>query len=343
VASLTGKLTNKDAKGRPGSSGAPVRVGVWGLGNHACKNILGALEKSPEVTLSGVHTRQSETALKEADKYKCASWSTAEEMLAEDGIDAVFVATPNGLHHAHGLAVLNAGKHLWMEKPFTGNARDAQELLNLSRKKGRTACEGFMYAYHPQYARLRELAGSPGFGKIVSITCRFGLPHLDAPGFRYSKELGGSALLDVGCYPVSAVLGLMDGAEFQIKAARMRTPSESAVDQDGYALLEFANGATAHLEWGYGRGYKNEIEVWSEHGSLATDRIFSKPEAHEAHFIIRNQTGEAREEKIAPANAFEAMFSAFAQMCSDEGLAEDERLRISRQAKALEAIANHDV
>ena len=338
---MTISQINKNANSRVGSSAVPLQVGVWGLGWHARKNILPALTATPGISLLGVHTRQRDVLQEESARHNCAAWASSEDMLIDASLDAVFVSTPIGLHHAQGLAILNAGKHLWMEKPFADNAANTQELVNLSRKNGRTACEGFMYAYHPQYARLCELTSSPGFGEILSITCHFGLPHLDAPGFRNSKELGGSALLDVGCYPVSAVLALMDGAEFHIRAARMRTPSIGEVDQDGYALLEFANGTIAHLEWGYGRGYKNEIQVWGEHGSLSTGRIFSKPEAQETHFIIHNQTGEVREEKIAPANASQAMFSAFAQMCVDEGLAEDERQRISRHAKALEVIANH--
>ena len=318
----------------------PLRVGVWGLGPHACRNTCPALATTAKVRLLGVHTRQGEVLKEQADKHDCKAWTSPEAMLDDPELDVVFVSTPIGLHHAHGLAVLNAGKHLWMEKPFTRSAADTQELLDLSRKKGHTACEGFMYAYHPQFARLCELAGSPEFGQILSITCHFGLPHLDAPGFRNSKELGGSALLDMGCYPVSAALGLMDGAEFEIKAARVRTPSDAEVDQDGFALLEFKGGATAHLEWGFGRGYKNEIEVWGEHGSVGTDRIFSKPESYVAEFTIRDQRGNMGAEILAPANAFQAMFSAFARMCGDEQLAEDERLRMLTQAKVLDAIAS---
>lgn len=336
---LTSKPTENAANSRLASSNVPLRVGVWGLGPHARRNICPALSAMADVKLLGVCTRRSEVLKEAAGKHSCKAWTTPEAMLNDPELDAVFVSTPIGLHHAHGLAVLNAGKHLWMEKPFTRSAADTQELLDLSRKKGRTACEGFMYAYHPQFARLCELAGSPELGRILSITCRFGLPHLDAPGFRNSKELGGSALLDVGCYPVSAVLGLMEGAKFEIRAARVRTPSKGEVDQDGFALLEFESGAIAHLEWGTGRGYKNEIEVWGEHGSVATDRIFSKPESYVAEFTIRDQTGNMSTEVLAPDNAFQAMFSAFARMCGDAGLVEDERTRIRAQAQALDAIA----
>lgn len=318
----------------------PLRVGVWGLGLHARKNICPALSAMSGVRLQGVYTRQRKTLQEVASTYNCKAWTSPNEMLGDSELDAVFISTPIGLHHTHGTTVLNAGKHLWMEKPFTGSAGDTQELLDLSRKKNRAACEGFMYAYHPQYARLRELASTPEFGNILSITCRFGLPRLDTPGFRNSKELGGSALLDVGCYPVSAVLGLMGGAKFEIKAARVRTPAKSEVDMDGYALLEFASGATAYLEWGYGRGYKNEIEVWGEHGSVSTDRIFSKLESYVAEFTIRDQTGNFGAEVLAPANSFKAMFSSFAQMSGDEALSENERLRIQAQAQALDDIAS---
>jgi NDP-hexose-3-ketoreductase len=312
---------------------------VWGLGRHARNRILGALRECPATELRGVCTRNAEVLAEEASKHGCEAWQNADEMLGVEDIDVVFVATPIGLHHAHGEKVLAAGKHLWMEKPFAANLEQTEDLLALSRDKQLAACEGFMHAWHPQFARLIEIVRAPDFGRVVSLTCRFALPQLEHPGFRTSRDLGGSALLDVGSYPVSAVLGVAGEDSFEVRTARVNTPAGSGqVDESGYALLEFPDGATAHLEWGYGCGYRNEITVLGEHGSVYTDRIFSKPDGYEARFLVRNETGDVSGERLAPSNAFVEMFSAFAAMLGDRDLAEQERARIARHASALDRI-----
>ena len=87
----------------------------------------------------------------------------------------------------------------------------------ISDQRNLSACEGFMYLYHPQFIKLKEYIDKRKLGKIKSINCRFGLPKLDNPGFRFSRKLGGSCLLDVGSYPLSAILALFPDKESKVK------------------------------------------------------------------------------------------------------------------------------
>ena len=310
-----------------------VRVGVWGLGRHARRKILPALHACPETVLVGVTTRDQEVALEEADRYGCRAWPTEDSMLASLDVEAVYVATPTGLHHRHGLQVLQAGKHLWCEKPMTETLQQVEQLAEVARRSDLALCEGLMYLYHPQFSTVSRMVSDASFGDVVSLRSQFGMPPLEQPGFRYSRALGGGALLDLAPYPLSAALELL-GSPLTVTESFVGTPSGRDVDTYGYALLTTPEGTTAFLEWGYERGYRNEISVWGERGSLTSEFIFSKTSDQRAHVTLRNKRGAAEQFEIEPADSFRLMFGAFA-----DAVRNPERREVLR--RAIEVRASH--
>jgi predicted dehydrogenase len=258
--------------------------------------------------------------------------------MLEADVDAVFVATPIGLHAEHGRVVLAAGKHLWLEKPFTASLEGAELLTRMSRERGLTVGEGFMYLYHPQFARVRDIVQGGSLGYIHAVRCRFGIPTLEHPGFRADRALGGGAFLDVGSYPISAAAALFPTAWPDIRHADIVTSPRSAVDTAGSAVLYFPNGTRATLEWGTGCSYRNEIDIWGTTGSLMTSRVFSKPADYVPRFIFLDERGSERQENGVAENHFLTMFSAFRARVDDPAAAERERGDIVRRAKLADAI-----
>ena len=129
-------------------------------------------------------------------------------MLRDDAIDVVYVATPIALHGEHGRRVLEAGKHLWCDKPLATSRDAVLQLLERSARLGLVLCEGHMYLHHPQFQWLRSYVTEGRLGRVTSIECRFGIPRLEQPGFRSDPSLGGGALPDSGvrfavhaCFP----------------------------------------------------------------------------------------------------------------------------------------------
>lgn len=315
----------------------PVGVGVWGLGRHACRKILPALAVCPNTILVGVTTRDHAVALEESRRYSCRSWSSPAAMLSDEDVDAVYVTTPTGLHHTHGMEVLKAGKHLWSEKALTDSLPQAQELVRESYERDLGLCEGLMYLYHPQFSFIVDAVTKPSFGRILSINCQFGLPPLGEPGFRFDRELGGGALLDVAPYPVSATHRLL-GTDLELVNSVLFEPSGFGVDTHGFALLSREDGAYAFLEWGYNRAYKNEISVWGENASLHSDFIFSKPPDYEPRVSVRDQHGKVRHADIEPTNSFCSMFSTFARAVYDRESRDQLREEAELQARCLESL-----
>ena len=235
-----------------------LRVAIWGLGRHAINNILPAVSAADGLALYGVCSRDARTVSSYSEKCKCKGWTDPALMLRDPEVEVVYVATPIGLHAEHGKQVLDAGRHLWCEKPLTRELPATLGLLDAARKRRLSICEGFMYLYHPQFARLCKYVTDGALGKIRSVACRFGIPALEHPGFRSNPLLGGGALFDVGSYPVSALNSLFPEEKLQILYAAIDHRNGAAVDTDGRALLALSSGAVASLEWRTSCAYRNE-------------------------------------------------------------------------------------
>lgn len=315
-----------------------LNVAVWGLGSHAIRNILPALSNMTELNLYGVCSRSVLIVDNEANKWNCKGWVDYNEMLNDSNVDVIYISTPIGLHYEHAYAVLKSGKHCWCEKPFTCRLSETDVLIQFSRETNLILAEGFMYMYHPQFSRVKKFVQQSERGKVKVINCRFGVPKLDKKTFRDDKLLGGGAFWDVGCYPISAVLELFPNETPKLLFARQEV-NDKGLDTFGTAILKFNAGVSAILDWAVGCSYRNEIDIWSERGSLFTDKIFSKREDYEPSFILVDNNGKRETEHSKSTNHFIEMFKCFYNCIMDDEKAEKERKKIMLRAETLELIS----
>ncbi len=317
-----------------------LNVVVWGLGPHAIKNILPALDAARGVRLFGVFSRNAQIVAWACERYGCVKWQTSEQMLSDPSVDVVFLATPTGLHARDGMAALSAGKHLWCEKPATGSREQTRALIEKSIERGVTLTEGLMYLYHPQFEYLLDAWKSGALGRVHTISCRFGIPPLDRPSFRTDPDLGGSALLDVGSYPVSALTALFPQGATEVLFSEISTVPGSRVDTSGLAVLRCPGGVTAVLEWRTDAAYRSDIDLWGTEGSISTERVFSKPSDHVPRYRFLDRHGRECLREGQVANAFVNMCEAFRGFVTDQEMAESERRVIARRARLIDSIRN---
>ena len=315
----------------------PVRLAVWGIGDHAQKNVLPAIETSDAVVLAGVCSRTQENAQAAADRWGGTVWADAHAMLSSRDVDAVYLCTPIGLHYQHGLAVVDARKHLLCEKALTDRAGRSLELIAIARRQDVALCEAFMFQFHPQFQSLSNLVHAPEFDGIEALSCWFGMPALENPGFRSSASLGGGGFLDVGCYLISLAARLIDGTP-RVTSARLHKPPDDEVDMTGHATLEFPGGEVAHLEWGFGRSYRNEVSIWGKKKSVFADRIFSKSPDYESSLLLRDERGQEEQIRIDAANAYDEMLKHFASATSEKSVREELWEIASRQAELVACV-----
>ena len=289
-------------------------IGVWGLGKHAIHRVLPALECSETVQLVGVTSRDHRVGSKTAEAFSCLYWNDPSEMLRHPGIDVVYLSTP-----------------------LTNSFDQSNQLISLAKKNDLALCETFMYQYHPQFKRLREIMLSPDFGKTISLTSRFTMPRLDQPGFRNSPELGGGAYFDVGCYPISLASELL-GKDLSVEFAELDHDHTSKVDLRGRAVLKSNAGSVAILEWGMGSAYRIVVTICGTNQSVYADKIFSKNNEQRSSLRTRDHYGTPIEENISPADYFVSMIEVFTRSVWEENTRKQFWERVQNQATLMNRI-----
>ena len=313
-------------------------VAVWGLGQHALKRIIPALSSMEELSLVGICSRNQKSVSECALKWDCIGWFDPTEMLENDKVDIIYIATPIGIHENFAIQALKAGKHVWCEKPLTCDYEASEHLVTQAKQENKMLAECFMYLHHPQFSRIVEFANGGEAGLVHFVNCRFGIPFLEEPGFRHDPDLCGGAFWDVASYTISAVLELFPEQELEVVFAEVCKKENFPVDIEGRALLSTSNGVKAYLDWGIGLGYRNEIDLWAENGSLFTNKIFSKPEDFQPVFRLRDKNGNESLENGEQADQFVEMFRSFCCMLDNAKLTGDERDRILHRAKVMDEI-----
>ena len=317
------------------------KIAVWGLGKHAINRILPAINEVNGLKLVGVCSRKKNVVKECAENMDCHGWTNPNDMLNEQDVDIIYLATPIGLHAKQGKSVLMAGKHLWCEKPFTCDLIQSEELVRISRRKELTVAEGFMYLYHSQFKEIRKRILTDQLGTIKEVILKFGFPLLDFPGFRYEPRLCGGALWDVGTYLISAALNLFKNEEVVVKYVDLRNSENYGVDFDGTVILDFSGGTRVISTWHIGTSYKNEIDIWGEKGSLYSDKIFSKVDGYTPELRCRDKYGVETVKTLSSMNQFVEMFNQFLLLLESENAAEQERIDIIQRAKVMDEIAHY--
>ena len=148
----------------------PVRFGVIGVGRIAANAFVPALEASPLATLAAAASRDLERARSVRPARAYADYG---ELLADSEVEAVYIATHNGLHRDLSLQALACGKHVLCEKPLGRNASECQQVASAARDAGLHLVEAFMYRHHPQIARARELVDGGAIGELRTVEASF--------------------------------------------------------------------------------------------------------------------------------------------------------------------------
>lgn len=174
----------------------------------------------------------------------CLPYSSYEDLVAAD-VDAIYVATPHPMHHAHSLLAMRAGKPVLCEKAFTVNAIEARELIEYSRTHRIALMEAMWTRFLPHIASIKELIAQGVLGEIQTVIADHGqfIPYSRAPRL-WEPELGGGALLDLGIYPLT-IAHIVLGAPSKITA--VATLTEKNIDLNTSMILNYASGAQANL------------------------------------------------------------------------------------------------
>jgi predicted dehydrogenase len=225
-----------------------IRIGILGAARIAPRGIVTPANDLLGAEVVAVASRDLARARDFAAQHSIpVALGSYAELIERDDIDLVYVPLPPSAHLQWCTAALASGKHVLVEKPFANNAQDAAQMLAAARAADRHLIEGFHYRFHPLFERALTELRRGSIGRIRHIEALFNALLPDTPGeLRYIEELGGGALMDLGCYCMHWIRTVA-GDEPTVVSARARC-SVPGVDIAAEAELAFTSGPTATLK-----------------------------------------------------------------------------------------------
>ena len=243
-----------------------MRLGLLSTANIN-RALLGAQPEGVEI--SAVASRDGAKAQAYASEHGIArSHGSYEELLADDGIDAVYISLPNGMHHEWTMRAIEASKHVLVEKPYSRRTAEAEEAWDAAERAGLVVMEAFMWRHHPQAAKARELVESGAIGRLREIRTTFSFPLFDHENVRMVADLDGGALMDVGCYCISGAR-LLGGEPEHVYGEQVTGPT--GVDVDFYGILRFPGDVVGVFDASFTLPQRQRLEAVGEDGTLVLE------------------------------------------------------------------------
>jgi predicted dehydrogenase len=229
----------------------PLRLGLLGAARISEEAVVRPAHELG-VRLVAVAARDPERAAAFAGRHGVERVVGDYQALVEDPeVEAVYNPLANALHAPWNLAAVTAGKPVLSEKPFAGNVQQARDVRDAAVRAGVPAIEAFHQLYHPLTVRLLELAGNGELGELQHVEARMLMPPPAGSDPRWSAELDGGGVMDVGCYALRALrdLAAARGGEPRVlRATGGEHPDHPGVDAWMTSDLELPGGVSARME-----------------------------------------------------------------------------------------------
>ena len=306
-----------------------IRWGVIGCGGIARRRTIPGMMLSQNSTLTAVMDTNPEAAQQVKEEFGAKyAFTTVEELLALDEIDAVYIASPVFSHREQALAAADAGKHILLEKPMGLSVAEAEEIAAYCRAKGVKLGVGLMMRFSAYHQKMRELIAAGTLGDIVSMRAQLTCWYPDIPGaWRQDKKIsGGGALMDMGIHCID-LLQYISGTRTASLSCFAQTQTFSYSSDDSAALLvKMDNGATAFVDANFNipdEAAQCRMEFYGTKGSLLAHGTISQAECGEVILTASESVGGydaaqertagvARPIEVTTGNMYEKEISAFA-------------------------------
>lgn len=262
-----------------------IRWGIIAPGGIAQQFATG-LTAVEGASLYSVAARSIEKAEAFAKAYHAEKfYDDYQAFLADDKLDAIYIATPHPFHKEFAIMCLQAGKAVLCEKPIAMNEAELTEMIECAKKNNVFFMEAVWTRFLPITVKLRELLAENVIGKITRLTADFAFNARKEIRRLYEPELGGGALLDVGIYPINYATMLLGNKPKQIFSTGYL--GETGVDERASIILEYDNGVMANLYCGITTFAKNEAIIYGDKGYITVHDFWQSQKLRITYFDER--------------------------------------------------------
>jgi predicted dehydrogenase len=256
----------------------------WGILGAARVNerLLPAIVEATNSQLVAIASRRPGAAEETLRKYaphqqavRCHD--NLEALLDDVEVEAVYLPMANHEHAEWALRSIRSGKHVLIEKPMALTVEDIEAIEVAARECRVTVMEGFMYRFHPQHARVREIIQSGLIGEVRSVRASYSFMMRPARRYRLAQntDQGGGAMWDIGPYAIHS-LRMCFGSE-PVAVTAMAKHVETGADIVTSGVLDFGEGKYGHFDISFERARRSEYEVIGTEGGVKCHAAWQLP------------------------------------------------------------------
>ncbi|NBQ85218.1 MAG: gfo/Idh/MocA family oxidoreductase [Methylophilaceae bacterium] len=291
----------------------------WGILGAARVNerLLPAIVQAPNSELVAIASRRAGAADETLAKYapqlsNVKIYDDLEALLGDSNVQAVYIPLANHEHAEWALKAIDAGKHVLIEKPMAIKLADIEAIEVAAKAKQVKVMEGFMYRFHPQHQRVKEIVASGLIGDVKFAKASFSFLMRPARMYRLANptEMGGGAMWDVGPYAIHTLRHCFDLPPLSVMA--MAKYVESGADIATSGVIDFGDGKRGHFDTSFECSRQSEYTIIGNKGGVKCHTVWQLPATSDVP-VISWWTDDGRKgEEIYPAtNHFNAEIEHF--------------------------------
>jgi predicted dehydrogenase len=275
-----------------------IRWGILSTAKIGTQKVIPAMQRGRNCEVVAIASRSVAVARAAAEPLGIPlAYGSYEELLADPTIDAIYNPLPNHLHVPWSIKALEAGKHVLCEKPIGLSVAEAEELAAAAAARPQLKLmEAFMYRFHPQWQRARELVAAGAVGELRTIQSFFSYFNNDPGNIRNMAEIGGGGLMDIGCYTISLARFIF-AAEPRRVVGLIDYDPQFHTDRIASALLDFPAGSATFTCSTQLTNYQR-VNIFGTTGRVEIEIPFNAPPDEPTRMWL--QSGASTEEIVFP-------------------------------------------
>ena len=293
-----------------------LRFGILSTARIAQRALIPAIQAATNAELLAIASRTQARAEEVAQQFDIPrAYGSYEQLLQDPDVDAVYIPLPNSMHCPWTIKAAEAGKHILCDKPLALNAAECDQMIAAADTHGVRFMEGFMYRFHPQTQRVRELLQAGTIGDVRMIHAGFSFFLTDPTNIRLIKELGGGSLMDIGCYCVNVARFIAGEEPATFYAtAKMR---KDGLDISLAGHLNFPNGITAIFDCGFDRIRRQFYQIAGSEGQITVPVAFV-PGTVDTQIHVQSPSAAPQTITIPATDQYRLMVEHFAACVLDD-------------------------
>ncbi|WP_158734582.1 Gfo/Idh/MocA family protein [Alteribacillus sp. YIM 98480] len=275
-----------------------VNWGILSTAEIARKQVIPSLHSANNAKAAAIASGSGK-----ADEFAASfnipkAYNSYEELLQDPDINVVYIPLPNSLHAKWVREAAKHGKHVLCEKPAALTAEETKEMIEVCSHHNVLFMEAYMYQFHPQHKRVKDIiaSGEVGDVKLMHTRLSFMLHQLEG-NIRMSRQLGGGSLFDLGGYCIHAIRNTLQQEPKSVFALEERY-QDYDVDQSAVVMMELENGVKAYFDCSMNMAERHSYEVIGTKGKIEVTKAYVPQSDGEGVILVNTEDGRSRKEII---------------------------------------------